>query len=233
MKIVSRKPADAPPARLAALDRLPVFLDLCGKRVIVAGGGDAAAWKAELLAACGARVEVHAAEIGEEMAALLQRGATRGELVHIAHDWDAGIFAGASVAVGDCAQRAGVAANIIDRPAFGQFQFGTIVNRSPIVVGISTGGASPMLGQAIRCRIEALLPPWLSRWGLLAREFRASVMSRLQPARLRRDFCRRDRSRIRPCEGPRDPGRRRSRRCRAADAEGSPCAAGGRCHSVR
>ncbi len=57
---VDRSPA-APPTRMAALSRLPAFFALEGKRAVVAGGTPAAAWKAELLSAAGARVEVFAA----------------------------------------------------------------------------------------------------------------------------------------------------------------------------
>ena len=52
------------------------------------------------------------------------------------------------------------------------FQFGAIVNRSPLVVGISTDGAAPVLGQAIRSRIEALLPAGLARWAARAKAWR-------------------------------------------------------------
>jgi hypothetical protein len=60
MKIVSRQPSETVPARIGALSVLPVFLDLAGKRAVVAGGSEAAAWKAELLAAAGARVDLYA-----------------------------------------------------------------------------------------------------------------------------------------------------------------------------
>ena len=61
-----------------------------------------------------------------------------------------------------CAARAaGVPVNVVDKPSYCDFRFGTIVNRSPVVIGISTDGAAPILGQAIRRRIETLLPPAL------------------------------------------------------------------------
>ncbi|MGV2184550.1 hypothetical protein [Rhizobium rhizogenes] len=59
--------------------------------------------------------------------------------------------------------------NVIDKPTFCQFKFGSIVNRSPVVIGISTDGAAPILGQAIRRRIETLLPQSLKTWALLAK----------------------------------------------------------------
>ncbi len=54
MQLVSRQPSETAPARIQPLSVLPVFLDLAGKRAVVAGGTDGAAWKAELLAAAGA-----------------------------------------------------------------------------------------------------------------------------------------------------------------------------------
>ena len=65
--------------------------------------------------------------------------------------------------------------NVIDKPAFCTFQFGAIVNRSPLVVGISTDGAAPIFGQAMRSRIEALLPAGFARWAAAAKRWRADV----------------------------------------------------------
>jgi uroporphyrin-III C-methyltransferase/precorrin-2 dehydrogenase/sirohydrochlorin ferrochelatase len=200
MRLVSRKPAEAAPARMGALAKLPVFLDLAGKRAVVAGGSAPAAWKAELLAAAGARVEVYAAELAAEMQALLDRGAASGTLQHYPREWSSDILAGAAVALADvessedarafhsAAQAAGVPVNVIDKPAYCQFQFGSIVNRSPVVVGISTDGGAPILGQAIRRRIETLLPPSIAAWGRLAKEVRAAVGARIAPGTARRLF---------------------------------------------
>ncbi|MEO1265718.1 MAG: NAD(P)-dependent oxidoreductase, partial [Pseudomonadota bacterium] len=60
MSLRSRKPADAAPNRMGALAKLPVFFELTAKRVVMAGGTAAAAWKAELLAAAGASVHIYA-----------------------------------------------------------------------------------------------------------------------------------------------------------------------------
>lgn len=200
MESLSRKPADAPPSRMGALAKLPVFLDLAGKRAVIVGATAPAAWKAELLAAAGADVHVYAEDVGAEMAALLDRGASTGTLTHHRRPWALDVFQGAAIALADteteaaaqaffCAARAaGVPVNVIDKPAFCQFQFGSIVNRSPVVVGISTDGGAPILGQAIRRRIETLLPPWLADWGRLAKGVRKAVSARLAPGLQRRTF---------------------------------------------
>ncbi len=194
-----RTPAPVREPRMAALSRLPAFFALDHKRAVVAGGSQAAAWKAELLAAAGARVEVFAAAPDEEMFALAAappRGAV------ILHDrlWAADDFAGAALAVADCAddeeaarfaaaaRAAGVPGNVIDRPAFCDFAFGAIVNRSPLVIGISTDGASPVFGQAIRAKIEALIPKGFARWAAAARAWRPRVQALALPFRSRRNF---------------------------------------------
>jgi uroporphyrin-III C-methyltransferase/precorrin-2 dehydrogenase/sirohydrochlorin ferrochelatase len=199
MQDASRQPSDPARGRIGALSVLPVFLDLAGKRAVVAGGSNAAAWKAELLAAAGARVEVFADDdaISEEMAELLAREPLA---TMLARRWQAADLAGAAVALADAeddedaaafhgaARAAGVPCNVIDRPAFCDFQFGAIVNRSPVVVGISTSGAAPILGQAIRRRIETLLPPSLAAWGAMALRLREAVATRLVAGAGRRAF---------------------------------------------
>src|SRR4029450_4784456 len=62
------------------------------------------------------------------------------------------------------AHAAGVQVNVIDKPAFCDFAFGSIVNRSPLVIGISTDGSAPVFGQAIRAKLEALIPRGFARW---------------------------------------------------------------------
>jgi len=197
MKIVSRQPSETGPARISALSVLPVFLELSGKRAVVAGGSEAAAWKAELLAAAGARVDLYASELSEEMTLLLAREAT---ITHHARNWDHDCLPGAAVALADAeddleatafekaARAAGVPCNVVDRPAFCHFQFGSIVNRSPVVIGVSTSGAAPILGQAVRRRIETLLPPSLAAWAGLAQRVREHVVHRLAPGGQRRRF---------------------------------------------
>jgi uroporphyrin-III C-methyltransferase/precorrin-2 dehydrogenase/sirohydrochlorin ferrochelatase len=88
-----------------------------------------------------------------------------------------------------CAARsAGIPVNVIDKPEFCTFQFGSIVNRSPVVIGISTDGAAPILGQAVRTRIESILPSALADWASFAKEIRATVLSRFKPGAERRSF---------------------------------------------
>jgi uroporphyrin-III C-methyltransferase/precorrin-2 dehydrogenase/sirohydrochlorin ferrochelatase len=196
---MSRAPSEIRATRIGPLARLPAFFALQGKRAIVAGGSEAAAWKAELLAAAGALVDVFAAVPGDEIIALTATP-PRGRIVIHGRDWTAEDFARAAIAVADCAddeeaaqfaaaaRTAGVPVNVIDRPDFCDFSFGAIVNRSPLVIGISTDGAAPVFGQAIRAKIEALIPRGFSRWADAARTWRPRVQALTLPFRDRRAF---------------------------------------------
>jgi uroporphyrin-III C-methyltransferase/precorrin-2 dehydrogenase/sirohydrochlorin ferrochelatase len=194
-----RKPSEAEPGRLGRLAKLPVFFDLRGKCTVVIGGSPGAAWKAELLSAAGAHVEIYAAEICSEMEALLARGAPDGRLTLHRNSWTTEILNGAALAVADlgedeaelfvsAARRSGIPVNVVDKPGYCDFQFGSVVNRSPVVIGISTDGAAPILGQAIRRRIETLLHPSLASWASLAKTMRERIMEQLPPGLSRRAF---------------------------------------------
>jgi uroporphyrin-III C-methyltransferase / precorrin-2 dehydrogenase / sirohydrochlorin ferrochelatase len=194
-----RIPSEARPPRMDALARLPVFFALAGKRAVVAGGSAAAAWKAELLSAAGAAVDVYAAAPSDEMVDIAAH-APQGPIAIHRRAVETVDLAGAAIAVGafesdrdaegfaTMARRAGVPVNVIDKPAFCDFAFGAIVNRSPLVVGISTDGAAPVFGQAIRAKLEALIPQGFARWADAARRWRPRVQALALSFRERRRF---------------------------------------------
>jgi uroporphyrin-III C-methyltransferase/precorrin-2 dehydrogenase/sirohydrochlorin ferrochelatase len=182
----SRNPSETRHPRMGALARLPVFLALDGKRAVLAGGSVAAAWKAELLSASGARVEVYATDLCDELQQLAA-DPPRGAIVINRCPWSAQILENAAVAIGafeddegaaafaSAARAAGVPVNVIDKPAFCDFSFGAIVNRSPLVIGISTDGAAPVFAQAIRAKLEALLPKGFADWAAAAARWRGAL----------------------------------------------------------
>jgi uroporphyrin-III C-methyltransferase / precorrin-2 dehydrogenase / sirohydrochlorin ferrochelatase len=184
--MTERRPSEVQSPRMEPLARLPVFFALENKRVVVAGSGAGAIWKAELLSAAGASVEVFAPEPAEELLALAA-GPPGGPIIIHGRPWNAADFSGAALAVGGCtddaeaarfaaaARAAGVPANVIDKPAFCDFAFGAIVNRSPLVIGISTDGAAPVFGMALRAKLEALIPRGFARWAAAARSWRDAL----------------------------------------------------------
>jgi uroporphyrin-III C-methyltransferase/precorrin-2 dehydrogenase/sirohydrochlorin ferrochelatase len=187
-QVVQSRSLQMQPPRMQSLARLPIFLALEGKRVLVAGNAGAAAWKAELLSAAGAKVDIFASHPGEELRAVAAQ-APRGAIALHARAWRAADIAGAALAVGgfddeaeaqrfaSAARCARVLVNVIDKPAHCDFAFGAIVNRSPLVIGISTDGGAPVFAQAIRAKLEAMIPRGFAQWASAARRWRAAVQA--------------------------------------------------------
>jgi uroporphyrin-III C-methyltransferase/precorrin-2 dehydrogenase/sirohydrochlorin ferrochelatase len=121
------------------MDSLPLFLTICGREVIVLGDGEAAAAKARLVTAAGGVL------CGEE--------ATAPVLAFVGIDDEAQALA-AAVRL----RARGLLVNVVDRPAASDFLMGAIIDRSPVIVAVSTGGATASLSRALRGRLEALLP---------------------------------------------------------------------------
>jgi uroporphyrin-III C-methyltransferase/precorrin-2 dehydrogenase/sirohydrochlorin ferrochelatase len=133
------------------MDQLPIFVKLAGRRVILIGEGEAAAAKARLITAAGGDIVADADDAA---------------LAFIALD-DAGEAAAHAARL----RARGLLVNVVDRPALSDFLMGAIIDRSPVLVAVSTGGASASLARALRTRLEALLPASL---GALARAILAA-----------------------------------------------------------
>lgn len=158
-------------SRIGALATLPLFFKLEGRRVLVAGGGEPALWKCELIAAAGAEVNA----IAETFCAAFAERPRKGIRL-TARSWTPQDLEGVALAIGGmtddeeaerfftAARALGVPCNVIDRPRYCDFQFGAIANRSPLIIAVSTNGAAPVLGQAIRSEIEAALPEEIGSW---------------------------------------------------------------------
>ncbi len=195
----SRAPESRFPARIAPLATLPLFHKLGGRKVVLAGDSDGALWKAELLAAAGADLQVFAPQRPEVFAALAENPPA-GSVTVIPRGWEPADLAGARFAVADvetdaeaecfvaAARAAGAVVNVVDKPPFCDVQFGALVNRSPLVVAISTDGAAPVFGQAVRAKIESVLPTGLKGWAEAARDWRPFVQARGLAFAARRAF---------------------------------------------
>ena len=116
------------------LHSLPLFVRLAGRPVALIGSGPAADAKRRLLERAGAAI------VGEAEAVALA----------IVADGD-------EAAVARLKAR-GVLVNVVDRPDLCDFTLPAIVDRSPVIVAVATGGASAGLAKALRQRLETLLP---------------------------------------------------------------------------
>ena len=174
------------------MEYFPVFLDLKRRPVLLVGGGEAALRKLRLLRKAGAEVTVVAPRILPEIeasaAALRRRGFVDGDV-----NGQTIIFAATGIEavddrVAEAARWANLPVNVVDRPAASSFIVPAIVERDPIVVAISSGGAAPVLARRLREAIERLLPARLGRLASFANSFRGAVRGLLPDATARRRF---------------------------------------------
>jgi uroporphyrin-III C-methyltransferase/precorrin-2 dehydrogenase/sirohydrochlorin ferrochelatase len=171
------------------MDYLPIFIVVKDAPAVVVGGGQVAHRKVEWLLAAHARVSVIAPALGGELALLVARGAVH----HVAqsfipeHLQRAALAIAATdsgevnAAVAQAARAARVPVNVVDSPELSSFIFPAIIDRSPVIVAVGSGGRAPVLVRRVRAQIEALLPAKLGALARFMGERRAAVKLALAP----------------------------------------------------
>ena len=173
----------------------PAFVNVTGQHVVVVGGGEKAAQKLRLLLKTEAAITVVAPEIADEVRELAAVSAKvtlveepftpehliGARLVFVATD-EAAFAAEAARA----ARERGIPVNVVDRPDLSSFIVPALVDRDPIVVAIGTEGASPILAQEIRGKLEAWLPAHFGRLGRAAARLRPKVQELIADFDIRR-----------------------------------------------
>jgi uroporphyrin-III C-methyltransferase/precorrin-2 dehydrogenase/sirohydrochlorin ferrochelatase len=178
------------------VDQLPVFLDLHGRVVLLVGGGEVAARKAQLLLAAGARLRVVAPELCTALRELCERSGAEvlsarfaaahldGAMLAVAATDDANV----NRAVSAAGHAAHVWVNAVDDAAASSCFMPAIIDRSPVIIAVGTGGASPTLARRLRAQLEAWLPQRLGVLAQLAGRMRAPVRAALSDDNQRRQF---------------------------------------------
>ncbi|MEK6748006.1 MAG: siroheme synthase CysG [Pseudomonadota bacterium] len=178
------------------MDFLPVFFDVKGQPCLVVGGGAVAGRKIRLLLEAGACVHVVAPQLADAVAKLLRNG----EITHRAGVFDARDFGdhmlvfaatddeSTNALVSREAKARRLPINVVDAPALCSFVMPSIIDRSPVVVAVSSGGASPVLARLLRARLETLIPASYGRLAGLVREFRKTVQKKFATTDERRRF---------------------------------------------
>ena len=178
------------------MDYLPIFLAVRGEPCLLVGGAAAAEPKARLLLRAGAKLVVVAADLTPGLRELIGRAGVTWHR-RAFRDGDLDGMRLVIVAVGDealahtvatAARERGIPVNAVDRRPLCSFILPSILDRSPLIAAVSTGGAAPLLARILRTRLETIIP---SQFGRLARfigEIRPEVLARIPDSTLRRRF---------------------------------------------
>jgi len=178
------------------MQAFPIFVKLQGRKALLVGGGDAAVAKARLLLAAGAVPVVVTPEPDPQF---IDWAATsvielRQRNFHTEDLYDHAILIIATEdlsedrRVANAARGSGIPVNVVDRPALSDFTMPAIVERGPVTVAVSTGGAAPVLARQVRGLIETALPKNLGQLATFIDGFRDAVKSVLLTAVQRRKF---------------------------------------------
>lgn len=178
------------------MDYLPIFLDVAGKKVIVDGGTTVAARRVERALSAGALVESFDPAPGDELRAFFdQENLTHHDRVPVEADFEGCLVAwGASeVAERDAllyasVKKYGGLANVADERAYCDFITPSVVERDPLTIAISTGGAAPVVARILRARVEAMLPAAYGRLADFLSGYRDRISARVRGGTARRRF---------------------------------------------
>lgn len=178
------------------MDFLPLFHNLEGRHVLIVGGGAVALRKASLLVTVGAKLHVIAEHIKPELIELLANH--KGSYAEQAYQTIAlNKYVLVIVAtnnpqlnkqIADQARQSNVAVNVVDNLQLSSVIFPAIIDRSPIMIAVSTGGGSPVLARLLRTKLESLLPNNYAKLAMLAKKFRDKVKSHFSYPEQRRIF---------------------------------------------
>jgi uroporphyrin-III C-methyltransferase / precorrin-2 dehydrogenase / sirohydrochlorin ferrochelatase len=174
----------------------PAFFDLTAQKVLIVGGGEVALRKLALLTRSGAKVTV----VAPQMLPEFSEQAAAGKITAVSREFVPGDLDGARLVIVATARRAvnrwiaalsearGIPVNVVDDREASRFIVPALIDRDPVLVAISTGGASPVLARRLRERLEALIPKRFGELALWLQALRRAARWRLRDTGARRRY---------------------------------------------
>jgi uroporphyrin-III C-methyltransferase/precorrin-2 dehydrogenase/sirohydrochlorin ferrochelatase len=178
------------------MQALPIFFNIQNRPCVVIGGGDVATRKVSMLLKASAAITLYSPEICHELQAMVDDG----KIVYVNTHFLPGQLLGAcmviaatddedvNIAVSEAAKVQNIPVNVVDAPHLCTFTMGSIIDRSPVVIAISSEGNAPVLARYIRAKIETMLPATYGRIADIAGEFREAVKTKFKSTQARRIF---------------------------------------------
>ena len=168
------------------MDFLPIFMNVQGENCLVIGGGNIASRKVYMLIRAGAKVTVISPELCQDLTIRKNDG----EITHIERAFEDGDIMNCKVViaatndntvnshVSELAKSKSIPVNVVDAPHLCSFIVPSIIDRNPVQIAISTGGASPVLARLLRSRLETFIPSSYGRLATLLESFREKVKAK-------------------------------------------------------
>lgn len=176
---------------------LPIFMNIRDRACLVVGGGEIATRKVALLLEAGAEVTVMSPELSQTLQQWLDEDKISRQACPFAEDTDISQYriviaatnnAAINQLISDKARASNTPVNVVDNPDAGTFIMPSIVERDPVQIAISTGGASPVLARLLRGKLESTIPTAFGRLAHLVEDFREQVKQRFDNVHQRRHF---------------------------------------------
>jgi uroporphyrin-III C-methyltransferase / precorrin-2 dehydrogenase / sirohydrochlorin ferrochelatase len=178
------------------MQALPIFFNIQQRHCVVIGGGDVATRKVTMLLKAQGDITIVSPKLCDELAEMVANN----QVKHIAAEFNPSQLAGACMviaatdneevneAVSMASNQKGIPVNVVDAPHLCTFTMGSIIDRSPVVIAVSSEGNAPVLARYIRTKIETMLPAGYGRIAAIAGEFRDKVKEKFATTQLRRRF---------------------------------------------
>jgi len=175
------------------MDFFPIFFDIKNKPCLVVGGGEVATRKAGMLLQSGGLITI----VAPELTNTLKELADAGKITHVAekfrpeHLGEAVLVIAATddravnEQVSVAAKKLRIPVNVVDNPDLCSFIMPSVIDRSPLVIAISSGGTSPVLARVMRAKLETFIPAAYGRLAHFAASFRDQVKNHILPAKRR------------------------------------------------
>ena len=175
---------------------LPVFMDLTSSQALLVGGGDVALRKLRQLIKAGARVTLVAPAVNHEVAGIIrdERVDHVNESFNEKHLENKALVIAATSSkevnqsISELCRSKNIPVNVVDNPPLCTFIMPSVIDRDPVQIAISTGGASPVLARLLRARLETMIPSSFGKLAALMASYRQQVKLRFPGMRERRRF---------------------------------------------
>lgn len=184
------------------MKHFPIFLNLKDQNCLVVGGGSVATRKVENLLSANTNITVISPKISKGLSDELIQKSKDNEITHINRDFESAdltnnsftlVFAATDNAdtnaqIAQLANDANIPVNVADNPSLCSFIVPSVLDRSPVTIAVSTGGASPVLARQLRMKLETMIPSACGRLAGITEEYRTKVKQHFPTQEQRKKF---------------------------------------------